>query len=66
MSRAVGRPAEVTLARLGKAISSIRASMTAFNSPHDDGRVTAVLLHLQHAFEMLTFRSGLGFCTRWG
>lgn len=36
-----------------KAISSMRASMTAFNSPHDDGRVTAVLLHLQHSFEML-------------
>ena len=27
--------------------------MAAFNSPLDDGRVTAVLLHLQHAFEML-------------
>lgn len=27
--------------------------MTSFNSPHDDGRVTSVLLHLQHAFEML-------------
>lgn len=36
-----------------KAISSMRAAMTAFNSPNDDGRVTAVLLHLQHAFEML-------------
>lgn len=36
-----------------KALSSMRAAMTAFNSPHDDGRVTAVLLHLQHAFEML-------------
>ena len=36
-----------------KAISSMRAAMAAFNSPHDDGRVTAVLLHLQHAFEML-------------
>ena len=37
----------------GKAISSMRAAMFAFNSPHDDGRVTTVLLHLQHAFEML-------------
>lgn len=27
--------------------------MTAFNSPYDDGRVTDVLLRLQHAFEML-------------
>lgn len=27
--------------------------MTAFNSPHDDGRVTDVLLRLQHSFEML-------------
>jgi len=36
-----------------KSLSSMRAAMTAFNSPHDDGRVTAVLLHLQHAFEML-------------
>lgn len=37
----------------GKALSSMRTAMTAFNSPHDDGRPTAVLLHLQHAFEML-------------
>lgn len=36
-----------------KALSSMRAAMTAFNSPHDDGRVTDVLLRLQHAFEML-------------
>lgn len=36
-----------------KALSSMRAAMTAFNSPHDDGRVTEVLLRLQHAFEML-------------
>lgn len=36
-----------------KAVSSMRSAMAAFNSPHDDGRVTAVLLHLQHAFEML-------------
>lgn len=36
-----------------KALSSMRCAMTAFNSPHDDGRTTAVLLHLQHAFEML-------------
>jgi len=36
-----------------KALSSMRAAMAAFNSPHDDGRVTDVLLRLQHAFEML-------------
>jgi hypothetical protein len=37
----------------GKALSSLRAAVVAHNSPHDDGRATAVLLHLQHAFEML-------------
>jgi hypothetical protein len=37
----------------GKALSSMRTAMTACNSPHDDGRPTVVLLHLQHAFEML-------------
>lgn len=36
-----------------KAISSMRSAMTSFNNPDDDGRVTRVLLHLQHAFEML-------------
>ncbi|RBJ05243.1 hypothetical protein DRA43_12335 [Micromonospora provocatoris] len=36
-----------------KALSSLRHAMTIFNSPHDDGRVTAVLLSMQHAFEML-------------
>lgn len=36
-----------------KALSSMRAAMTAFNSPDDDGRPTAVLLRLQHDFEML-------------
>lgn len=37
----------------GKALSSMRTAMTAFNSPSSDGRGTVVLLHLQHAFEML-------------
>jgi hypothetical protein len=37
----------------GKSISSIRTSVAAFNSLNDDGRTTTVLLHLQHAFEML-------------
>ena len=36
-----------------KSISSMCSAMTAFNSPDADGRVTRVLLHLQHAFEML-------------
>lgn len=31
----------------------MRTALTAFNSPYDDGRPTVVLLHLQHAFEML-------------
>lgn len=36
-----------------KAICSMRAGMSAFNSFDDDGRVTAILLHLQHSCEML-------------
>ena len=36
-----------------KAVSSFRRSIGAFNSVDDDGRVTTVLLHAQHAFEML-------------
>jgi len=36
-----------------KAISSLRRATAAFNSYDDDGRVTTVLLHLQHSFEML-------------
>lgn len=36
-----------------KAIGSLRTAMTAFNSYDDDGRVTMVLMHLQHACEML-------------
>lgn len=35
------------------AISSLRTAMTAFNSYSDDGRLVSVLLHLQHACEML-------------
>lgn len=31
----------------------MRSAMTSFNSPDNDGRETRVLLHLQHAFEML-------------
>lgn len=36
-----------------KAVSSFRRSVAAFNGVDDDGRVTTVLLHAQHAFEML-------------
>ncbi|MFC5834147.1 DUF3644 domain-containing protein [Nonomuraea insulae] len=36
-----------------KAISSMVTATEAFNSPHDRGRATKVLLHLQHSFEML-------------
>lgn len=37
----------------GKALSSLRRGLSAFNSFDEDGRVTAVLLHMQHACEML-------------
>lgn len=36
-----------------KAIHSLKASMAAFNGYEEDGRVTTVLLHAQHACEML-------------
>jgi hypothetical protein len=36
-----------------KALASLRRSARAFNDLDDDGRVTTVLLHLQHALEML-------------
>ncbi len=36
-----------------KAVSSLKSAVVAFNSPVEDGRSTAVLLHLQHSFEML-------------
>lgn len=42
----------------GKALASLRRSARAFNDFDDDGRVTTVLLHLQHAFEML-LKAGL-------
>lgn len=37
----------------GKALASVRASVIAFNGLDDDGRVTEVLLRIQHGFEML-------------
>lgn len=36
-----------------KAISSMRRAMSTFNSYDEEGRVCSVLLHLQHACEML-------------
>ncbi len=36
-----------------KALSSLRRAVTAFNGCDEDGRVTCVLLHLQHVGEML-------------
>jgi len=42
----------------GKALASLRRSARAFNDFDDDGRTTTVLLHLQHAFEML-LKAGL-------
>jgi hypothetical protein len=36
-----------------KSLASLRRGVTAFNSYEEDGRVTTVLLHLQHASEML-------------
>ena len=37
----------------GKAIASMRIAMSAFNSFDNQGRICSVLLHLQHACEML-------------
>lgn len=36
-----------------KALCSLRRAVTAFNSCDDDGRTTSVMLHMQHAAEML-------------
>jgi hypothetical protein len=36
-----------------KSLSSMRRALTCFNSFDEDGRVTSILLHLQHASEML-------------
>ena len=43
----------VSRALKSKAISSLKRGAGAFNGMDDDGRQTAVLLHLQHAHEML-------------
>jgi hypothetical protein len=39
--------------RKAKALCSLRRALTAFNRCDDDGRVTSVLLHMQHSAEML-------------
>lgn len=36
-----------------KAVCSLRRAVTAFNGCDEDGRATTVLLHMQHASEML-------------
>jgi hypothetical protein len=41
-----------------KALSSLKRAISAFNSTEDDGRQTVVLLHLQHAAEMM-LKAGL-------
>lgn len=41
-----------------KAISSLKRAITAFNATDNDGRQTAVLLHFQHAAEMM-LKAGL-------
>src|SRR6266568_1913836 len=41
-----------------KALASFRRAARSFNDLDDDGRTTSVLLHLQHAFEML-LKAGL-------
>jgi hypothetical protein len=41
-----------------KALGSLRRAVRSFNDLDDDGRASTVLLHLQHAFEML-LKAGL-------
>ena len=41
-----------------KALASLRRAVRAFNDYDDDGRASTVLLHFQHAFEML-LKAGL-------
>ena len=36
-----------------RAIDSLMLSIELFNRPHDGGRVEGVLIHADHAFEML-------------
>lgn len=47
-----------TAALKRKALASLRRAVRAFNDYEDDGRVSTVLLHFQHAFEML-LKAGL-------
>ena len=48
----------VSVLLLDKALASLRRAVGAFNAMDDDGRQTTVLLHLQHASEML-LKAGL-------
>lgn len=52
------RRRRVTGLLLDKALASVRRSVGAFNAMEDDARQTTVLLHLQHAGEML-LKAGL-------
>ena len=47
------RRRRVSVLLLDKSLASMRRAIGAFNGMDDDGRQSAVLLHLQHAAEML-------------
>ncbi|MGY6704636.1 hypothetical protein [Roseinatronobacter sp.] len=36
-----------------KSVASLKIAMATFNSYEEEGRITSVLIHLQHACEML-------------
>ena len=52
------RRRRVSVLLLDKSLASTRRAIGAFNGMDDDGRQSAVLLHLQHAVEML-LKAGL-------
>jgi hypothetical protein len=52
------RRRRVSVLLLDKSLASMRRAIGAFNGKDDDGRQSAVLLHLQHAAEML-LKAGL-------
>ena len=58
MLRSLGHVRRVSTKLQRKALSSLKRAITAFNSTDDDGRQTVVLLHLQHAAEMM-LKAGL-------
>jgi len=54
----MGKPRPAKMRRearllLEKALDSVLLSVELFNRPHDRGRVSSVLIHLDHAFEMM-------------